>query len=533
VTATSRRLALALGSVIVLAAALRFPHLGYGLPGTTYVDGFRFVDEARAMATSTDGFQPSDFMYPGLLKVLLAFVYGTFGIESKTWLYLTPRVLSALFDLGTVALVFGMARRVSNLYGATLGAALHATSIILVTSSRVETADTTMTFFMTAALFLLTGPKIRPVHFIVAGVAVGCATGAKYSGVYAGLALLFGAILAWKQGAKAPRAAGLAALGGALAAAAFLATTPWFIPLFAIYRKALAVLAEAQTYGQIGHVQTSRLDYLISSTPTCEQPWLASSLLYNVGPLALGAGLAGILLALAGRLRPPARLYALYAVAYYGIITGTGHIKEIRFLLPALPAFAALGGAAVAELFEKRPALRRAPLQAALAIALLAYPALGTGRYLAASSRPMTNDLAFAWAADHLPAGSTVLLSPFYLESLRRLDLKILTLAGAAQNQYRLGSTLGIDTEVKPLFRPELIASARASGIQYVVLNSYFENALGDTAENRRFFPRSVEAYAAFRDRLAKEGELLYEVDGDREGRLGPDVRVYRLKPAE
>jgi hypothetical protein len=77
-------------------------------------------------------FTPEDYVYPGLLKLLLAAVYRVFGVEGRAWLYLAPRVLASLFDLGTVALVLALARRMTRLYGATLAAALHAVSIVAI-----------------------------------------------------------------------------------------------------------------------------------------------------------------------------------------------------------------------------------------------------------------------------------------------------------------------------------------------------------------------------------------------------------------
>ena len=72
----------------------------------------------------------------------------------------------------------------------------------------------------------------------------------------------------------------------------------------------------------------------------------------------------------------------------------------------------------------------------------------------------------------------------------------------------------------------------RKSGIEYVVLSSYFEGAISDTEENRRWFPKTVAAYRAFRERLAGEADLLFQVRGYDEGRLGPDIEVYRLHPS-
>jgi len=66
--------------------------------------------------------------------------------------------------------------------------------------------------------------------------------------------------------------------------------------------------------------------------------------------------------------------------------------------------------------------------------------------------------------------------------------------------------------------------------VQYVVLNSYFDGAFADVAENTRFFPHSVERYAAFLVRLAEEADVVHEEIGWDTGRLGPDIRIWQLR---
>jgi 4-amino-4-deoxy-L-arabinose transferase-like glycosyltransferase len=530
---------LVLAAVLLLATSLRLPYLQYGLPGTTYVDAFRFVDEASRLAKSPS-FTPQDYIYPGFLKLLLALIYGAFGIEDATWLYLVPRILATVFDLGSVALIFVLAQRLSSTYGGVVAASLHAVSIISVTSARTETADSMLTFFMTAALVCLTTHQPRVFHLVIGGLLVGCAAGTKYTGAYGFVLVPPVFWLAARGSLGARRAAVGAGAGFALACVAFLATTPWFVPKLDTYLRSMQFQAEVQRYGQIGHVQSTPFDYLVSSTPTWEQPWLSTSLLGNEGPLVLAVCLVSIALALLGFLRSAfdggtatTRVIALYAVFYYVLISGSGHVKAIRYLLPVLPAVWTLVGATtdlgVRFLRTHVPACPRSPwLEVGLAMALLAVPATRTVPYLTASARPMTNDLVLAWARDNLPHDGTVLLSPFYVANLRALNVRTVGLAGAGSNQYRLKSA-GADTESKPLFRPELVDSMRQNGIQYIVLNSYFEDSLKDTPENRRWFPNNVAAYREFCERLGSEAVLLYSVRGQSEGRLGPDVEVYHL----
>ena len=194
-----RQIALALAIVLGLGAALRLPYLDYGLPGTVYVDSFRFVYEAKSLSLATGSWAPDDVLYPGLLKLILAWIYGTFGVHGTTWMHLVPRLLATLCDLGTIATLFVLFRRIGGLLPATVGAALYAICIIPITSARVETADCMVTFFMLAALTVLTQARLKPIHFVIGGLLVGCATGTKFSGAFALLAVLIGVVLRARQ----------------------------------------------------------------------------------------------------------------------------------------------------------------------------------------------------------------------------------------------------------------------------------------------------------------------------------------------
>jgi hypothetical protein len=351
------------------------------------------------------------------------------------------------------------------------------------------------------------------------------------TGLFGGLCLVIGAVLAARRGLGWPRAIAYAGAAGVLSLVVFVATTPWFIGYAESFWAAIQVQAEAQRFGQIGHIQSTPIDYLVSSVRTTEQPWLHSSILYAMGPLVLVAGLLAIGVALSRRLGDGPFAWALYITIFLVIVSGTGRVKAIRYILAVLPAWSVLVGVgAQAALARWPPPARRRSLAAGAVLAALAIgPAYRTVPFVVATGRPTTNALAFDWAKENLPAGSRVLLTPFYLENLTALPIDPRRLKGATQTQYRLRESLGVDTEQQPLFRPELVDRMLPAGIRYVVLNSSFEGNLYDTDENRRFFPVSVAAYAAFRERLEERGTKLWEVEGWRAGRIGPDIAVYRL----
>ncbi len=521
---------LALATVVVVAAVLRFAFLSYGLPHTPYVDAFRFVDEAKSLSTATGNWTPDDYMYPGLLKLLLAAIYTVFDVESRTWLNLTARILASLWDIGTSACVFLLARKLAGAYAALVAGLCYALCVIAVSSARIETADTMLTFFLTATLLVMTRKKLRGYDFLLAGLLVGCAMGTKYTGIYGGLSVLFGAVFYLQQGERKLRTLGQVTLAAVVALVTFVATTPWLIELHEIYWMAIEIQVEVQQFGQLGHVQSSPVDYLFSPVLTWEQPWLASSLLFNLGPLVLALGLWGMCLAAAGRFAGRGRALCLYAALFVVMVSGTGRVKAIRYLLPIVPILAVFVGVAASRLLIGRAETRKQTARLALAAALLVLPAACSLPYVWSARREMTTAMAFDWAKQHLPPGSLVLLTPFYVENLKTLPIRVLRMKHASRVQYRLRKTIGVDTEETPIYRPELVGSMLRAGIQYVVLNSYFEANLYDTAENRRFFPKSVAAYAAFRKTLALVADPVFSVAGQSEARLGPDIVVYRLR---
>src|SRR5262249_18617216 len=95
---------------------------------------------------------------------------------------------------------------------------------------------------------------------------------------------------------------------------------------------------------------------------------------------------------------------------------------------------------------------------------------------------------------------------------------------------YGLPPGVGLSPERSPLYGPELVESFRRAGVEYVVINSYFDGAFADVPENVRFFPTSVERYAAFLARLRETADVVHEEIGWDAGRLGPDIQIWRLR---
>jgi hypothetical protein len=511
---------------LAVAAALRLYRIDFDLPEVQYVDGFKFAGEAGRMVTSGD-LRPKHFQYPGLYVNVLVALYYALGVTSEYGRQLTAAMVSAVFGFATVSMTVFGARKVSGGLGVLVAAGLAAVSPAMLTASRTPSPDMVSAFFMTTSLVLAAGQPTSLREWAVVGASAGLGASAKWTGLLAWPAVLTViAAVAWRRANPALflRAAPIAAC---FALAAFLVTTPFFLSLRNAYLDRLAFEAQLQRAGQIGRVQLSALDYFASSTPTWEAPWLGTSLLSDLGPPALLASLGGTAVAATGRLGFAGAVYAASLVAYLIAVSGAGWVKALRFLLPALPLLWMLAGAFVEWVLP--PTLRGRPLVwVGVLLTMLAAPIARSWRYAMALGRLSTNTLARQWIHGHIAPNSVVFLGPFFTEDIARLPLKFLWL-DVGGRQYGLPPSLGPSPERNPIYTPELVDEFNKARVDYVVLNSYFDDAFARVAENERYFPRSVASYEAFRARIRREATLAYVIRGWREGRLGPDISVWRL----
>jgi hypothetical protein len=153
------------------------------------------------------------------------------------------------------------------------------------------------------------------------------------------------------------------------------------------------------------------------------------------------------------------------------------------------------------------------------------------GLALLALRGPSTNALARDWLGRNVPAGSVVFVGPFFTDDLAPLPFRFEQLRAVGARLYRLPPEVGRSPEREPIYSPWLVDELRRRGVEWIVLNSYFDDAFSPVPENLRFFPRSVGGYEAFMARLREEADLAYAAIGWADCRLGPDIRVWHLRP--
>jgi 4-amino-4-deoxy-L-arabinose transferase-like glycosyltransferase len=516
----------ALATVLAAAAALRFYALGYGLPQVVYVDSFFYVGEASRML-EPGPYAPESFYYPSGFMDLLAGLYWLSGIDGVYGRHLAARAVSAVFGVLLVALVYALVRREASTRGALTAAVLTAVCPVLVTAARIEATDSMVVFLMTATLALAGGFPQRLGSWLVIGALAGLAAGTKYSGAFVlAFVALAAAIAAWENGRW------IRPLGGAVAAATvavivFCATTPWLFAHFSEYASWFEVQALVVQNGQIGRVQAGAWDYFVSDTPTWEQPWLGTSYLGNLGPVLFPAALAAWVWAMLGYGGRRRRFEALYVFVFLTLVIGPGRIKAIRYLMPTLPVLFVLVGCAADRLLAARPRWA-APL---VLVLLAARPATASTMHVATAGRPSTNELARTWMAANVPAGSRVFISPLFTSDITDMQsFQPVLIQGAGYRQFRLPEGKGPSAERAPMFSPTLFQQMRDNHVQWVVTNSWFNDAFRPVPENLLFFPRAVASYEDFRQRLESAATLRWRVAGWEEGRLGPSIAIYQLE---
>ncbi|OGW36832.1 MAG: hypothetical protein A2Y97_06175 [Nitrospirae bacterium RBG_13_39_12] len=480
------------------------------------------------MVASGD-FQPKDYQYPSLYTNLLASIYSLFHVKTEYAYYLIGCFISALAGSALVVAVFFMARLFCSNFGALFASCLSVFCITSITFSRIPAPDILMVFFMTAAIYTMLHERISIKHFVLAGVFAGLSAGSKFTGLYL---ILWFPVSAWivDRPKSITKVLGHLFVTYLAFAVTFLLTTPWFLPMLNLYIQRMLGEFKIQQYGQVGAVQGGYLDYFFSSTATWGQPWLGTSFITNLGiPLTL-AGAIAILWGLSKRGNPRVFLITVYIMVYIFLISGPGRLKAFRFVFPILPLLYVLIGCFIEKSLINTLKRYRTILGLALAASLLAFPALKTIKYLRATINLTTNEIAQEWIAQNISPGTKVFRGPLYLTHINQLPLKFLLLKNVGGRLYRLPEEIGPNPERSPIYYPELIDEFRNYGVQYLIMNSYFDDAFSPVPENIVFFPRSVKDYQMFLKRLNSEAHLAYSVKGWSEHRIGPDIAVYRLE---
>jgi 4-amino-4-deoxy-L-arabinose transferase-like glycosyltransferase len=427
----TRRLTLPV--LVAVALGFRLLHLSWGLPdvfeeATPFFQAWRFWQWEGAGITLA----PNFFNYPALtfyvqfvaqaLHYALGHVTGAYADlaafraafeRDPTASLVLARGITALFDVGTVALVFLLGRRFMGEPAAALAAALVAVNPLHIRQAQMVGVDAPLTFFVVAALFVVSDLQRdgRARRYALAGMVIGLAASTKYTG-----ALLLGSVVAvhlvaapTPRAALSPRLLVRPLLAATVALIVFLALNPFVLLSRAGFLRDFGFEQYHMSYGHFG---------LDTGTPT--PLYYLREIVPQAGAiLLLGAACVGVLVLVRGKGKESAPL--LVWVLLSGGMLLTWKMRADRYALPLVPVLALFAAAGVSWMTARiHAALHRrlavaTGLTVILVLALTAEPLARDLEYYRSAELPDTRETARQWIEQALPAGSVVVMAPLGL----------------------------------------------------------------------------------------------------------------------
>ena len=431
-------------------AALLIVALGVRLFGNTWDHGYLFhPDERQVVFVTADLelswppdwdslFSPASSWNPGF------FSYGSFPLyllrimanaSSVVWpamsnlrsSYVIGRVISALADVGTIALAYALGRRLYGRWTAFLAATFLTFAVLHVQLSHFYAVDTLLTCAIMLVLVLSVRLVDKPTlgRMLGAGMALGLACSIKISAA----ALMAPLAVAWigalalgrrENGAQAERSGGhLGAeavrgiiAAGWIAAITFVLLEPYALIDLVFFHDAVAT----ESMMVSGSLDLPYTRQYARTVPYIYQ--IAQTIWWSLG-LPLGAvGFSGAVAMIWGLIRAalkrkwsslfPEVIPVVWFVIYFGII-GAFHAKFLRYMLPLTPLLCLWGARLLDRLVHHGGRAARAAGRGQ-AVVVVAASALYTLSFLHIYATVHPWEQATEWICEQVPAGSTLLI---------------------------------------------------------------------------------------------------------------------------
>lgn len=420
---------LALLAILLVALVLRLATIDFGLPALNDPDELMFELGAMRMLRGVT-LNPGWFGHPATTTIyVLALIdigafaavwltgaatsvkaFGALVYSNPGWLILPGRVAMALFALGTIVLVWRLARRFAGDVAGITAAAVLAVSPVHVTYSQIIRSDMMACFFMLLCIAAAVGiaEQGKPRAYRHAALWWGLAIATKWPFALSGLAVAGATVVAIRNGRMEMRR-GLVLLAGSacMALAVLVIASPFLLLDHA------TVLRNLRGESQLHHLGAT------SGGLWWNLRW------YSTGPILTGLGWGGLLLALCGIARLPRHRIAaatlIPVVVSFILLLSFQHLVWERWGLPLLPLAAILAGIAVADLVRAARRWRLGaitPVAVVAVFAIVLVPSVMRVRADDRARRVDTRQLAAAWARAHVAPGSTVLVEHFAFDML-------------------------------------------------------------------------------------------------------------------
>ncbi len=359
--------------------------------------------------------QHDSFVYGSLPMVLTKLLGSVVGKKGYDGSYLVGRFLSGLFDIVTVWLVYGIARRLGGRSAGLVAAALLAFCPLAIQLSHFWTVDSFLTTFVAATLLgciRIARGRSSWKSLAATGVALGLATACKITALALlaplGVAILVDAMESARAGPGRLRKAVLRiVLGFGAAAAVALGTIRVTLPyVFLGWRLDPRYIRDIKGL--------MALSSSVAGFPPALQ-WAGRTILFPIENFALWGAAPFFALAAAGgaiafgirgwrrerRAALPLLAYIAFVWAYHGLTLA----KSIRYFYPSYAPLAVLAGLWLVELAERRHESR---FVRALPAIVVSGTVLAGVAFASIYRHPVTRHTASEWIYQHLPPGTRI-----------------------------------------------------------------------------------------------------------------------------
>ena len=584
--------------ILLLAAGLRILGIWHSYPFSYYGDEVHFVE--RALSFGSLDLNPHWFHKPAFYMYVLFFEYGAYFVIGKIaglWqsiadfgvaymtrpgvFYLIGRSTTAAFGLGTIWMVYKLAREHFKRETGLVAALLLSLSFGHVAAGQHVKADVPTTFLTLVSMYFLLNfisrGQVR--RLLLASVFAGVGAATKYySLVMLGPIWVCIAVVAvagaesWKGKASAI----LTRIAGATAVfwVAYFVGSPYSFldPLGRTwtFSWARSISRSFSTMGELGTAEGSR------SAATWTSEILGDPLNYvqtllsvqGMGPVCGALGLVGIVLLLI-RIDKKVLVFLSFPLAFTlgSLYLHTG--LEVRHQLPLYPFLALAGGVLVVSVTKRAPR----PLVFVVLALVLIQPLYSIVERGLTISKTDTRNLAKAWIEENIPPGTRLLMDeegPVLATSPERLREELVKAAQASETgqftahydryvEYRLLAAEQVITyDIFEIRWPWWRRSLEEGGAQYLTtdrdrdfgnplkpvgVNPYqfyaahgFEFAVVQSERYERWFAQDSSlgerypGFAEFYRDLFERGRLVKEFDPRDGNRPGPIVKVFALQ---
>ena len=527
-----------LGGLLLVALLIRLPGITYGLPFLYVPDEIGVVQSAGLVASGE--FRTEVFIYPLLFHAFLIPAHGTyflycylsgivdspaafqeFYFSHPTWFYLTARLISLAFGLLTIWAIYLLGRTVYDRRTGLLAAIISTFFPSLVNFSRIGKVETLFCFSVIMGMVYISRVYRynRWKDNILAGIFGGLAVAAKYNGALIALPLLLAHILRYIQNRRSGSRENQAGKFAAAAALMALVSLPFLPFIYIGFKPGMELLLRLRssllTVGGDGGIMA----YSRTFSLFCRNLTAAAGVLL---PILL---VLSLLFYIFRGGKKEWLLLTPFLVAALPL-TFSGY-PLVRYYLPWLLITLIPLCALVIGLAGKIPSSRGRIFAVIVFLLLALFQPLGIiKKRIYLSRQTDTRSLAYDWVMENIPPDTFIALEnnvpPIKSrenEGIPACDrYRTIKIPNYYQSFYGGKNWIGRTEEDTPT-----IEELQKEGISVVIVNS---SNYGKYEETPKSFPRRLGFYR----NLAEKTRLLAEFPRQPDKRMGPGIRIYRIK---